>query len=141
MLDGILRMPPDVWGRNPVDILQRHAIYVEAADRIRELEAALALNLGVNENDPVITEDPLANATRFEWKDRAIKAEARLRELAEAYEIMREASFQSHSGHWDPQRTGGQNCPECIRSRTLREKADSLASAALKAVKEKRAEG
>ena len=44
----------------------------------------------------------------------------------EAFSKMREASFQSHSGHWDMEGTGGKNCPECIRANKLRHEADAL---------------
>ena len=40
--------------------------------------------------------------------------------------IYREASFQSHAGHWDSSGTGGANCQECIRARRLRSQADKL---------------
>lgn len=44
----------------------------------------------------------------------------------QAYQKMREASLQSHYGHWDGKGTGGQNCPECVKSRELRSEADAL---------------
>lgn len=49
--------------------------------------------------------------------------------LRRACDIYRAASIQSHNGHWDPQQTHGANCPECIRSRKEREKADALLEA------------
>lgn len=39
MLHGVLRMPPHLWRDGPIDVAQRHSRYVEASDRIRELEA------------------------------------------------------------------------------------------------------
>ena len=43
-----------------------------------------------------------------------------------AFIKMKEASYQSHSGHWDPEGTGGENCPECIDAREKREAANKL---------------
>ena len=34
MLIGVLRMPPDCWRDYPLDVKQRHAFYIEAANRI-----------------------------------------------------------------------------------------------------------
>lgn len=39
ILFGVLRMPPELWRNDEIDIAQRHTRYVEAADRITELEA------------------------------------------------------------------------------------------------------
>jgi hypothetical protein len=37
MLLGILRMPPDCWDNDsPIDFMQRHSRYCQAADRIEE---------------------------------------------------------------------------------------------------------
>lgn len=47
-------------------------------------------------------------------------------DLFEAMTIFREASYQSHNGHWDKEGTHGVNCPECIRARALREKAEAI---------------
>jgi len=41
-------------------------------------------------------------------------------------EILRDASIQSHSGHWDPQGTYGANCPECRRAHKLRNSANEI---------------
>jgi Mg2+ and Co2+ transporter CorA len=42
MTHGVLRMPPDMWRDDPLDIAQRHSRYVAASDRIYELERELA---------------------------------------------------------------------------------------------------
>jgi len=55
-----------------------------------------------------------------------------IEKITKAFLLMRDASFQSHSGHWDKEGTGGRNCPECIRSRELREEADMMFAEALK---------
>lgn len=34
MLLGILRMPPETWGDDPLNVMQRHSAYKEAADRL-----------------------------------------------------------------------------------------------------------
>lgn len=39
MLHGVLRMPPDLWRDDPIDVAQRHSRYIEASDRIYALEA------------------------------------------------------------------------------------------------------
>lgn len=44
----------------------------------------------------------------------------------EACDIFREASFQSHNGHWDNTMRGGKGCLECIRAKEMREKGDSI---------------
>lgn len=36
---GVLRMPPELWGDDPLSVAQRHARYVEAADTIDRLQA------------------------------------------------------------------------------------------------------
>jgi hypothetical protein len=46
-----------------------------------------------------------------------------LKKLEGAFSLMRDASFQSHGGHWDSEGTGGKNCPECLRARELRNEA------------------
>ncbi len=38
MLLGVLRMPPDCWTNDPIDIMQRHCRYVQAADEIERLQ-------------------------------------------------------------------------------------------------------
>ena len=50
--------------------------------------------------------------------------------LRQACRLYRDASLQGHSSHWDPQRTGGLNCPECIRADKLRTQADSMVAEA-----------
>jgi len=42
MLHAVLNMPPNMWGDDTIDQLQRHARYVEASERIIELEKQLA---------------------------------------------------------------------------------------------------
>lgn len=59
--------------------------------------------------------------------------ESENKRLREALEIYKNASYQSHNGHWDMTMQGGAGCPECIRARELRVKADEiLAKDALK---------
>lgn len=38
MLHGILQMPPRLWSNDAIDIAQRHGRYLEASERIMELE-------------------------------------------------------------------------------------------------------
>jgi len=37
MLLGVLNMPPDMWTNDPIDIMQRHSRYIQAAKQIEEL--------------------------------------------------------------------------------------------------------
>jgi len=41
MLHGVLRMPPEMWDNGVIDIAQRHSRYLQASDRIAELESEL----------------------------------------------------------------------------------------------------
>lgn len=41
MLLGILRLPPELWRDDPIDVAQRHARYVEAAEMIERLQGVL----------------------------------------------------------------------------------------------------
>ena len=34
MLHGVLRMPPELWGNDEMDVMQRHSRCLEASDRI-----------------------------------------------------------------------------------------------------------
>ena len=38
MLHGVLNMPPELWGDDAVDTMQRHSRYVEASKIISELK-------------------------------------------------------------------------------------------------------
>jgi hypothetical protein len=38
MLLGVLRMPPECWIDSPIDVKQRHSRYLEAANRIEEMQ-------------------------------------------------------------------------------------------------------
>lgn len=51
---------------------------------------------------------------------------AEIARLWEALKIYREASFQSHNGHWDMTMQHGAGCLECIRARELRAKANHI---------------
>lgn len=46
--------------------------------------------------------------------------------LTQACTLYKSASFQRHSGHWDPTGRSGGGCPECRRARILRDEADIL---------------
>ena len=46
--------------------------------------------------------------------------------LKQAAALFREASFQSHSSHWDSHGTNGANCPACSKASSLRRQADDL---------------
>ena len=54
--------------------------------------------------------------------------------LINAYLTARTASLQGHKSHWDMKGTGGQNCPECIRARKLRGKAERYYDQALELI-------
>lgn len=46
--------------------------------------------------------------------------------LKKACSLYKNASYQNHSGHWDPTGRSGGGCPECRRARILRDEADIL---------------
>ena len=54
-----------------------------------------------------------------------IEAAARVQALEQACALLRDASQQSHSAHFDRTMQGGIGCPECIRARQLREQANA----------------
>lgn len=67
------------------------------------------------------------------WKDKCEQQEREIARLREAPQIYKEASIQSHNGHWDATGNHGAGCPECIRARELRSKAERvLAQQAIK---------
>ena len=43
MLHGVLSMPVDLWQNNHLDKQQRHSRYVEASNKIKDLEQQLGL--------------------------------------------------------------------------------------------------
>jgi hypothetical protein len=49
-----------------------------------------------------------------------------LKGLTEAFHVMRRATMQGHTAHWDPTGSYGAGCPECKRASDLREKAEHL---------------
>ncbi len=44
----------------------------------------------------------------------------------EAYCLLAEATLTNHHGHFDPTGGSGTGCPECLRVRDLRDKAESI---------------
>ena len=50
---------------------------------------------------------------------------AEIERLKKACELYRQASIQSHSGHWDPTGKWGAGCPECNRASQLRSEAEA----------------
>lgn len=42
IMRGVLRMPPELWGDDPLSVAQRHWIYIEAADTIDRQQAEIA---------------------------------------------------------------------------------------------------
>jgi hypothetical protein len=51
-----------------------------------------------------------------------------------AYRIAYQATYQSHSGHWDKTGGSGAGCPECIRAREARENCDAALKEGLTAL-------
>lgn len=77
--------------------------------------------------------DQTQRETIAEQRAEIEQLEAKIARLREALELYKNASYQSHNGHWDMTMQGGVGCPECIRARELRVKADEiLAKDALK---------
>ena len=53
MLIGVLKMPPDLWTNDTLNVSQRYSQYIEAANRIEELERMLRFlvnNDSINDN-------------------------------------------------------------------------------------------
>ena len=72
MLLGVLRMPPDCWDNDsPIDVMQRHSRYCQAADRIEAqlaiLRSAVLAMAAAAERDPSFLPD-------YEELDAAIRA-------------------------------------------------------------------
>jgi len=72
MLLGVLRMPPDCWDNDsPIDVMQRHSRYCQAANRIEEqlgiLRSAVLAMAAAAERDPLFQRD-------YEKLDAAIRA-------------------------------------------------------------------
>ena len=42
MLLAVLRMPPELWTGEAIDVIQRHARYIDAADRIEAQQSKIA---------------------------------------------------------------------------------------------------
>lgn len=90
--------------------------------------------------------NPLANPIPASWRDVGLlltyaEGFEKLREENErltaevsayrrAYEIAREATLQSHSGHWDPTGGSGSGCSECQRARNARAECDEILASA-----------
>ena len=53
------------------------------------------------------------------------KQKAEIERLKKACELYRQASIQSHKGHWGPTRKWGAGCPECDRAAQLRSEAEA----------------
>jgi hypothetical protein len=69
---------------------------------------------------------PFRPASHREKLAMAAEANEKLEKIKKACELYKEASYQSHSGHWDSTGQHGAGCPECIRARELRDKADKI---------------
>jgi hypothetical protein len=63
-------------------------------------------------------------ACRDDCLDHMVPSDLRI--LLKVIGLLKEASNQSHNGHWDKEGNSGRTCPECIRARELRDKADKL---------------
>ena len=60
-------------------------------------------------------------------RDREIRQQKdEIERLKKACELYRQASIQSHSGHWDPTGKWGAGCPECNRASQLRSEAEAF---------------
>ncbi len=50
MLHGVLNMPPELWGDDALDKMQRYSRYMEASRRIEDLNKALTILIDSNNN-------------------------------------------------------------------------------------------
>ena len=68
------------------------------------------------------------------WEERHATVQGERERLFQVIELYRSASYQSHSGHFDPTGGSGSGCPACLRAIELRADArailDSLAQPA-----------
>jgi hypothetical protein len=53
MLLGVLRMPPGLWDNGPIDVMQRHSRYLEAADRIEKQKCKWGLIVGMEDMNDI----------------------------------------------------------------------------------------
>jgi len=63
--------------------------------------------------------------TLREAKRMLLLRDTEIERLKKACELYRQASIQSHSGHWDPTGKWGAGCPECDRASQLRSEAEA----------------
>lgn len=71
----------------------------------------------------------VAGGHALEIADSLERLSVEIRQYKEAYKIAYEATYQSHTGHWDKQGTHGANCPECNRARDARKECDDILAA------------
>ena len=50
MLHGVLNMPPELWGDDAIDKMQRYSRYMEASIRIEDLNRALTILINSENN-------------------------------------------------------------------------------------------
>ena len=63
--------------------------------------------------------------TLKEAKRMLLLRDTEIERLKKACELYRQASIQSHTGHWDPTGRWGAGCPECDRASQLRSEAEA----------------
>ena len=110
--------PPEVISKFITDLTnERDALKVE----VQHYRTACA---SVGETD-----GPGWAETTNELKRQLAAREAQVTKITKANALLREASFQSHSGHWDNTGGSGSGCSECIRSYELMNEAEALTKA------------
>lgn len=69
--------------------------------------------------------DLSGRSTTCELESAVVRLRIRCAAYENAYRIAYQATFQSHTGHWDKTGQGGRGCPECVRAREARENCDA----------------
>lgn len=91
---------------------------------INGLKAKLAATEQERDELEKLTGESADIIQKFEKSNDALQA--RLAVLEGALELYKQASCQSHNGHFDMTGQSGNGCPECIRARELREQAEAV---------------
>lgn len=94
MEQGVLRMPPELWSDDIVDVMQRHARYIAAADELLRLRADNSKLAEALKDYPVMLQ---------ECQARLEGLLAAYREEGKALDVYFELHGASHSGEDCPQ--------------------------------------
>ncbi len=131
MEQAVLRMPPELWSGDIVDVKQRHFRYIAAADallRLRSVNASLvdalkAVAMGVIV-PPMMSEQA---RQMMSWQDAARAALSRAEQLRQETCVWRyegEGEYQTTCGRFDMSGSSYRFCPFCGKWIEQGKKAD-----------------